>query len=74
MLTPTEIRSTTVAPLRRLRDRPAAATPLSSHPHDSEGVEERGKRDEHGYQGAVAGTNGLFPVAIRGYQSQTPLA
>ena len=70
----TEISSTTVLPLRRLRDRPAAAILLSSHPDDGEGVEQRGKCDKHGYQRAVAGTNGLLPVAIRGNQSQAPLA
>ena len=70
----TETSSTTVAPLRRLCDRPAAAIPLSSHPDDREGVEQRDKRDEHGDQRAVAGADGLFPVAIRGDQSQAPLA
>jgi hypothetical protein len=70
----TEVSNATVLPLRRLRDRPATAIRLSSHPDDGEGVEQRDKRDEHGYQRAVAGTNGLFPIMIRGNQSQVPLA
>ena len=70
----TEISSTTIPPVRRFCDRWAAATLLSSHPNDGEGVEQRDKCDKHGYQRPVAGTNSPFPVAIRGYQSQTPLA
>ena len=70
----TETSSTTVPALRRLSDLRAVAILLSSHPDDGEGVEQRGKCDEDGNQRAVAGPNGLFPVAVRGDQSQAPLA
>ena len=70
----TETSKTTVAPLRRLCDRLAAAIRLSSHPDDGEGVEQRDERHKHGHESAVARANGLFPVAIRRNQNQAPLA
>jgi hypothetical protein len=70
----TETSSTTVALLRRLCDRRPAAIPLSPHPDNGEGVEQRNEGDEHGYQRAVPGTNGPLPVVINGNQSQAPLA
>jgi hypothetical protein len=60
----TETSSTTMAPLRRLRDRPAAPIPLPPHPDNGQGVEQRDKDDQHRYQRAVPGTYGLLPANL----------